>query len=182
MSDLELLQAAARHDGGAFGELVNRHAPKLFRLARWLVGNRADAEDVLQETLAGAFKSAHSFGGRSSVKTWLTGILIRQAAKCRNRRKKHNLADSLDDLEGDDSMSVREPATAASAVDVERRIDIAAMIARLPEDHQQVILLREIQGLSYEEIAEVLGIPQGTVESRLHRARAALKLRLHSYE
>ena len=116
------------------------------------------------------------------MKTWLTGILIRQAAKCRHRRKKHSNADSLDELDGDDSLNVAESAPSASAVDVERRIDIAAIIARLPEDHQQVILLREIQGLSYEEIAEVLGIPRGTVESRLHRARAALKLRLHSYE
>ena len=182
MNDLELLQAAARHDGVAFGELVNRHAPALFRLAKWLVGNRSDAEDVLQETLTGAFKSAHSFGGRSSVKTWLTGILIRQASKYRNRRKKHSLASSLDELDGDDLMNARAPAAVASAVDLERRIDITAMIETLPEDHRQVILLRELQGLSYEEIAEVLGIPQGTVESRLHRARAVLKMRLRSYE
>lgn len=181
MNDVELLQSG-RHNSDAFGELVNRHAPGLFRLARWLVGNRADAEDVLQETLTGAFKAAGSFAGRSSVKTWLTGILIRQAAKSRNRQKYHRRSSSLEDLNGDECMNARVPATLNTTVDVERRIDVAAMIKTLPDDHRQVILLREIQGMSYDEIAEVLDIPRGTVESRLHRARAALKMRLGSYD
>ncbi len=182
VNDMELLQAAARQDGDAFGELVNRQAPGLFRLARWLLGNRADAEDVLQETLAGAFKSAGSFRGQSSVKTWLTGILMRQASKCRGRRKRNMRIGSLDSMDRGNAANGWEPAAIGSATDVERRIDIAAMIETLPEDHRQVILLREVQGMSYEEIAEILQVPRGTVESRLYRARAALKLRLHSYE
>jgi RNA polymerase sigma-70 factor (ECF subfamily) len=184
-TDQELLIATAAGDGVAFGELVGRHAQELFRLAQWLSRNRADAEDVLQETLAGAFKAARSFGGRSSVKTWLTGILIRQASKMRNRQRKFRQTISLDAPRGGDApaapASEPEAAVACTALSVDRRIDLAGIIETLPIEHREVIVLREMQGLSYEEIAAALDVPRGTVESRLHRARAGLKEKLNGY-
>ncbi len=181
MTDLELLQAAARKDGRAFETLVHRHGPALLRLARCLVGHHSDAEDALQETFAGAFRAAGSFAGNSSVKTWLTGILIRQAIKIRSNRQKHRGIGSLGSA-GMGEASIDNPAMGSSpTTGIELRIDVAAMLDRLPDEHREVMLLREVAGFSYEEIAEVLIVPKGTVESRLHRARATMRSKLRVY-
>jgi RNA polymerase sigma-70 factor (ECF subfamily) len=180
-SDLDLLQSSAKGDSAAFRELVDRHSEGLFRLAQWLSGNRADAEDVLQETFTGAFKSMSRFAGRASVKTWLTQILIRQASKMRHRRGRMKIA-APPDPSGGGSGREGEPWIGAQVTTVDRRIDLAAMIQKLPEDHRQVILLREVEGMSYEEISQTLDIPRGTVESRIHRARLSLRKLLSGYE
>ena len=180
-NDLDLLRSSAQGDSAAFRELVDRHSSGLFRLAQWLVGNRADAEDVLQETFTGAFKGMSRFNGRASVKTWLTQILIRQASKMRSRRGRLRPT-AQPDPSGGGSAPGGEPSVASATTSVDQRIDLAAMIQQLPEDHRQVVLLREVEGMSYEEIAQTLGIPRGTVESRIHRARAGLRKLLSSYE
>jgi len=180
-SDLDLLQSAVKGDSSAFRELVDRHSEGLFRLAQWLSGNRADAEDVLQETFTGAFKGMSRFAGRASVKTWLTQILIRQASKMRHRRGRMKIA-AHPDPSGGGSGGASEPCVGSGMTTVDRRIDLAAMIQKLPEDHRQVILLREVEGMSYEEISQTLDIPRGTVESRIHRARQSLRKLLSGYE
>jgi RNA polymerase sigma-70 factor (ECF subfamily) len=170
-SDTELAREAARGDHAAFHELVDRHGKALFRSAVSLAPTRSDAEDLVQETFASAYKSLPAFDGRSSVRTWLTRILIRRAADAwragRNRRQNVTL-DAV------------EPAT-AKRTSVDQRLDLAAVLERLEPSHREVIVLREMQGLSYSEIAEHLNVPQGTVESRLHRARAELRRRLTGY-
>ena len=178
-TDHDLLRRAAGGERGAFHELVGRHTDGLFRLAVSLSKNRSDAEDVLQETFVGAYRGMARFNGRASVKTWLTQILIRQAAKMCHKTKRSRQAVAIDSPAGaatGESLSRPSNETAT-----DRRLDLTAVIDCLPVDHRQIILLREIQGLSYEEIARVLGVPQGTVESRLHRARAGLKQRLKGY-
>jgi RNA polymerase sigma-70 factor (ECF subfamily) len=183
-SDLDLLRSAAKGASAAFRELVDRHSPGLFRLAQWLSGNRADAEDVLQETFTGAFKGMSRFDGRAAVKTWLTQILIRQASKMRHRRSRYRFP-ARPDPSGGGSAPVgesAEPSIASGTITIDQRIDLANMIQELPEDHRQIILLREIDGMSYEEIAQTLNIPRGTVESRIHRARAGLRKLLGGYE
>lgn len=181
VSDLDLLRSSANGDHTAFRALVDRHSEALFRLAQWLSGNRADAEDVLQETFTGAFKSMSRFAGRASVKTWLTQILIRQASKMRHRRGRMKIA-AHPDPSGGGSGGAGEPWVNSPVSTVDRRIDLALMIEQLPEDHRQVILLREVEGMSYDEISQTLGIPRGTVESRIHRARASLRKLLTGYE
>ncbi len=180
VSDEELLRATAAGNGSAFGDLVGRHSQQLFRLAFWMLKNRADAEDLVQETLAGAFRGAGRFDGRATVKTWLSAILVRQASKFRYRNRRHAKTASLDAYNEPGGF---EPAMriASSDVAVDRRLDLAEMIDMLPEDQRMVVVLRESQGLSYDEIAGALSIPRGTVESRLHRARAALRARLGGY-
>jgi len=180
-TDQELLRATAGGDGSAFGQLVERHAQDLFRLAQWLSPNRADAEDVLQETLAGAFKAAKSFDGRSTVKTWITGIMIRQAARFRRKHKNAQRTVSLHAPDGVRPAASLDRAAPSAVASIDRRIDLAQVIDTLAEEHREVILLREAQGLSYDEIAAVLGVPQGTVESRLYRARASLRKKLEGY-
>ena len=178
-SDLELVRRAAGGDAAAFHALVDRHAPQLFRLALSLTPDRADAEDVVQETFLGAHKALRAFDGRSSVKTWLSRILMRQAARAwRNSRH----ARRSFPIDAADSYS--PPANSfggGQAAAVDRKIDIAAAVDKLSPEFRQVIVLREFEQMSYAQMAEVLGVPQGTVESRLHRARAELRQKLIGY-
>jgi RNA polymerase sigma-70 factor (ECF subfamily) len=186
-SDLELWKAAAGGDHGAFHALVDRHARSLFRVALSLSGSRSDAEDVCQETFAAAFKSLKSFDGRASVKTWLTRILMRRAAKIWNKQKNARRTLSLHRGEESDEIShgnlggMMAGKASVAAVDVDTRMDVLEVIRSLAPEFRDAVVLREIDGLSYQEIAETLGVPRGTVESRLHRARAELRRKLTGY-
>lgn len=181
LSDAELMRRARQGEGGAFDELVNRHADGLYRLARVLVGGAQDAEDVVQDTYLGAVKGLGRFQGRSTVKTWLTGILIRQARDLRRRRRVRRTA-SIDAPIGDASDSGGMAIHAGrSDVDAERRLDVTQMLGTLSDEHREVLVLRELNGHTYEEIADMLGIPVGTVESRIFRARQVVRERFAGY-
>jgi RNA polymerase sigma-70 factor (ECF subfamily) len=169
--DVELLRRARSGDGRAFHALVDRYAGPMYGLAYSLLSNAADAEDVVQETFAGAFKALSKFEERASVKTWLSRILMNQAAMFRRDRRGN-----------DDRASGRAlDAVEAKAPGVDARLDLQSMLAGLSDEHREVLVLRELQQLTYEEIANVLGVPRGTVESRLHRARAELRKKLGDY-
>jgi RNA polymerase sigma-70 factor (ECF subfamily) len=168
--EVELLRRIERSDGEAFAELVDQHARYLHGVARAILGNDADAEDVVQETFAAILKTR--FRGESSVRTWLVKILVRQAAMLRRkwwRRPKHLSLAS----DATNERDVRPTRSESSGTDA--KLDLATMLASLSEDHRAVIVLRELEQLSYEEMAEVLGVPRGTIESRLHRAREQLR-------
>ncbi|UCG64805.1 MAG: sigma-70 family RNA polymerase sigma factor [Deltaproteobacteria bacterium] len=167
--DLELARRAQKGEESAFHELVDRYANELFKLAFSLTGAVDGAEDVLQETFLGAFQGLDSFEGRSSVKTWLIRILVKQAAKY-HRSRHIRKTESIDDI-------LEVSSSAFSGRDSDLTIDIKTMIKTLSTEHREVIVLRELQGFSYEEMAEILGIPRGTVESRLFRARQELRKR-----
>ena len=179
-SDLDLLRRADGGEDEAFHELVDRHAGGLYSLAYYLVGNESDAEDVVQETFLGAFKQAGAFEGRSSVETWLRSILMRQAArhhrKSYRRREKKTIA-----FCEDDGNALRGGAEISRAEASNVRMDLMAGLNKLTEEHREVIVLREIEGLSYREIADILEVPRGTVESRLYRARRQLREWLSGY-
>lgn len=169
--DKALLRKSAAGDSSAFHELVDRHADRLFALAMSLLRNNADAEDVVQETLTGAYRGLKQFEARASVKTWLTRILILQVAKFRRDRR------------GKSTQPIEQDAATTAGGDsaTEQRLDLHAALAKLSAEHQEVLVLREFEQLSYEEMAETLGVPRGTVESRLHRARAELREKLKVY-
>jgi RNA polymerase sigma-70 factor (ECF subfamily) len=177
-----MVRAAVGGDERSFHVLVDRHSPELFRVALSLSRNRADAEDLLQETLIAAFRGLKRFEARSSLKTWLLRILTRKAATAwhRSRHVRQTLS-----IHAPDDQRVPEPTAAAAlaaggtstARSVEQRIDVMEILGRMPEPYREVLVLREIRQLSYEEIAQVLGVPRGTVESRLFRARADFRRR-----
>ncbi len=160
-------------DAASFEALVDNHWQHLFRLAYSIVCERSGAEDVVQETFLAAFSRMGSFRGESSVKTWLISILVRQAARYRRREgiRRHK---PLDAAGRDEGSEVAEGADA--------RLDLAWALEGLDDGHRDVIVLRELEGLSYDEIAQVLGVPRGTVESRLYRARRALREKLADYQ
>jgi RNA polymerase sigma-70 factor (ECF subfamily) len=176
-TDFDLVRKVSKGDGDAFHELVDRHSRALHAAAQALTGNSADAEDVVQETFAGAYRAAASFERRSSVKTWLRRILLRQVARFyRDRPMKMQ---GLDAPEAADAPIARGRPSAESGVDT--RLDVMSVLQQLSPEHREIIVLRELEQMSYEEMADALGVPRGTVESRLHRARAELKERLGKY-
>jgi RNA polymerase sigma-70 factor (ECF subfamily) len=136
-----------------------------------LLGSEADAEDVMQETLSGAFFGLKSFAGRASVKTWLTQILMRQVANYCRRRRRGRLR----------LVQLPRPQTQPAQSRADFRMDLQAAILQLSLEHREVIVLRELGGMSYQEIAQVLDVPAGTVESRLFRARRQLQELLKEY-
>ncbi|MHC4712888.1 MAG: RNA polymerase sigma factor [Planctomycetota bacterium] len=170
--DRRLLEQAVTGDRAAFDALVDRYCSQFLRLAYGLVGERAAAEDVVQETFAAAFSGMRGYRGEATVRTWLIAILARQAGRHRRRERlrRHRPIDRELTHAGIDP----EKST-------ELRLDLATVLEGLDERYRRVIVLREVEGLSYEEIANALGLPRGTVESRLHRARAALREALKDY-
>lgn len=181
-TDSELVAKIRRGDQQAFQQLVGRHADSLLGMAYSLVGSRADAEDVVQETLIVALRRISTFEGRSTFGTWLRGILVFKAAKLRRSRKvrsslpiqDHDGSGAVD--RADAGLSSRSPSAA-----VDSRVDVMAMLETLSDEHREIVVLREIQQLSYDEISAMLKIPLGTVESRLYRARQELRKRFSGY-
>jgi RNA polymerase sigma-70 factor (ECF subfamily) len=182
-SDLELVRSAVGGDDRAFHALVDRHGPALFRSAVALSRNYADAEDLLQETFVAAHRGLKNFAGRASVRTWLLKILTRKAFKALHRSRHRRATLSLDALDGsrtpsDDRLSDGGIASRhGSTATVEHRLDVMQVLKSLSAPHREILVLRDLQGLSYEQIAEVLSVPRGTVESRLFRARAEFRER-----
>jgi RNA polymerase sigma-70 factor (ECF subfamily) len=180
-TDQELVHRARRGDASAFHALVDRYARMMFGLAYSLLNNSADAEDVVQETFAGAYKGLGRFEERASVKTWLSRILVNQVARLRRDRGPLRPA-TLDESTHDDASRTRDGRHGGAAVaGVDARLDLAATLERLSPDHCQVLVLRELEHMTYDEMAAALDVPRGTVESRLHRARAELRKLLQGY-
>ena len=178
-TDEDLARRFAAGDEGAFETLVRRHRDTIYRFVRWHLGAaREEAEDVTQDVLLEMLRSLSRYEGRSRLRTWVLGLAHNL---CRRRRRAGRralgLAASPDPTRGRPELS----AVADRAIDVEtllarREVQerVRSAIDALGPEHRAVVLLREIEGLSYDEIATVLDVPIGTVRSRLHNARAAL--------
>ncbi len=179
-TESELVKRARRGDDAAFQSLAEIHAPALHRLACSLAGNVSDAEDAVQETLLGAYQRMGSFEGRASFKTWVSRILVNQVARQRRSKRVREAVKPVDF--SDASKAILKGLELPDGTrDSEIRMDVFAALRGMSEEFRTAIVLREMEGLSYVEIAEVLGVPRGTVESRLHRARAELKELLKEY-
>jgi RNA polymerase sigma-70 factor (ECF subfamily) len=148
------------------------HADRLFRLAMWFVRNRADAEDVVQDTMMQALKSFHRFQPGTNCRAWLTTILQRVVS---NRRRSAGRSILVDDP--DDRIAQTVPFVPPIPQELTDEV-VLETLRKLPPAFQEVILLCDIEELSYKETAEALAIPLGTVMSRLHRARAQLRAEL----
>ena len=165
-SDADLLKQIRGGSESAFRTLVDRHGRYLFGIAHSLIGNSADAEDIVQETLIASLNS--NFRGESSVRTWLVAILVNQTKMLRRKKRPQLLIED-----------VKIKSSAASS---DAKMDLSMMLESLSPEHRQVIVLREIERMSYQEIAQALDVPQGTVESRLFRAREELRKRFSGYQ
>jgi RNA polymerase sigma-70 factor (ECF subfamily) len=160
----------------SFGELVSRYQARLFNAALRLVHSHDDAADVVQDAFLNAFQSLHTFKGDSEFFTWLYRIAFNNAISLK-RKKRPALSLELNagetGIDPDDPSEYVKPGVALERTEGERQLALA--IARLSPEHRQVLLLKDIDGLKYEDIAELLGVPIGTIRSRLHRARLELR-------
>jgi RNA polymerase sigma-70 factor (ECF subfamily) len=182
VSDLSLVRRVQRGDKGAFDALVLKYQHKLVKLVMRYVRNPAEAEDIAQEAFIKAYRALPQFRGDSAFYTWLYRIAIntaKNAVVSRDRSPiEYNLDRSSDesyDMQG--RMKDSETPEALVLTDEIRSI-VNGAIDALPEDLRTAIVLREIEGLSYEEIAATMDCPVGTVRSRIFRAREAIDLRL----
>lgn len=177
-----LVQRCAAGDEAACTELVQEHQRMVYQLALHLLGDPEEALDLSQEVFLRVFRTVHTFRGRSALRTWIYRIVINQARNRQRWWRRRRRADqvSLDDhlrTGGEPAIgAIPDPDRILGQKELGRRIQRA--LDRLPFDQRSVIVLREIDGLSYEEIAYSLGVAVGTVKSRLARARETLRASL----
>jgi RNA polymerase sigma-70 factor, ECF subfamily len=148
------------------------HVDRLFRLAMWFEGNRSEAEDVMQETMLQALQSFHRFQPGTNCRAWLVTILQHVRSNRRRARDRSPLVDDPDDRLA--QTAPFEPPVPQQLTDE----DMLGALRRIPARFQEVIVLCDVEELTYKEIAEALAIPIGTVMSRLHRGRACLRSEL----
>jgi RNA polymerase sigma-70 factor (ECF subfamily) len=172
-SDCSVVARCQEGEREAFEILLRRYRDRTFNLALSLLDSRDDAEDATQEAFTQAFGSIGSFRGQSQFWTWLYRIALNI---CLHRKRRAKPCESLDDAKGDENDTGASDARDA----VEAKMMVESTLRTLPETLRVVLILREMHDLSYEEIASVLGIPIGTVRSRLSAARAQFKKAWHA--
>ncbi len=171
-NDMALVERCRHGDLAAFEELYRAHASKLFSVACRMLGNPTDAEDVLQEIFLSAHRKLDGFRGESALGTWLYRLATNQCLDyLRSRAARTNqVTDSLDDEPG--HVAAGSPGLAEQTV---TRMDLERALAKLPEGCRAAFVLHDVQGLEHREVAEALGIAEGTSKSQVHKARQRLR-------
>lgn len=175
MDERELVRLAMRGDADAFEQLMEQHEGRMYAVALRMCGNREDAQDCLQESMLRVYRALNSFKGQSSFATWVYRITMNTCLD-ELRRRKTRQASSLDAMLDMGWSPTDETDTPEHhSLRQEQRRAIERAIADLPEDMRAAIVLRDIQGCSYEEIADVLSANVGTIKSRISRGRERLR-------
>lgn len=186
-SEARFLERLRAHDERAFNELVETYEQRVFRLVFRMLGRRDEAEDMAQEVFVQVFKAVTTFRGDSKLSTWIYRIAVNL---CKNRIKylSRRHEGSQQELE---PVAERAPLSEAKGVtfgDVARpdhmvegyqiELIVKQCISEIEPDFREVLVLRDVEDLTYEEIAEITGLPDGTVKSRIHRGRTMLKAKV----
>jgi RNA polymerase sigma-70 factor (ECF subfamily) len=190
--DQELVEKARQGDARAFRQLVELHQSRLFAVAYGMLRDRDEAMDAVQDAFIKAHKKLTEFEGNAAFSTWLYRICVNlciDRKRADARRRKVDLDDALATEIGDDSLYAESEIGGRlsganplkNTADKELGGELARAMASLSEDHRSILLLREVEGMSYEEIAETLGIPRGTVMSRLFHARRNMQRLLRPF-
>jgi RNA polymerase sigma-70 factor (ECF subfamily) len=179
-SDEQVVERALSGDAEAFGEIVSRWQRRIFALAYGMLGREDDARDATQETFLAAFRNLRSFRGDAKVSSWLHRIAVNQCIT-RQRRAKVRGETTLEDETEADGASYSAPAhesPAHSAESRERNDTVRRAVRALPAELRQVVVMKEFEELTFQEIAEALDLPLSTVKSRLYTALRQLQMRL----
>ncbi len=176
----ELLEKSKNGDIEAFEKLIERYQKKVFNMAFRIIGNHDDASELAQEVFIRIFKSIKTFKEESSFSTWVYRITTNICLDELRKRKNRKIVYLDDDIKSEDGEMKRQledtrptPEAAAEKNEVKRVVESA--IQALSDEHRTVIVMRDLQGFSYEEIASIIKCPEGTVKSRINRARQALR-------
>ncbi len=177
----KLVNKAVKGDNSAFEALMEKHMGIIYNIALRMTANKDDAEDMTQEIMIKIFRSLGSFKGNSKFSTWIYRVAVNTCLDelKKKKNKKHLSLDA--EISGDDGENQIEikddsPSPEKLAEQNELRDMVAAAVKLLSDEHRAVIVLRDIRGMSYSEIAGILGCSDGTVKSRISRARAQLKM------
>lgn len=178
-SDAELVMRTCGGKSEAFAVLVSRYENQVFNAVMHLVGSRQDAEDIAQEVFMKAFRGLPRFRQKAKFSTWLYGIMLNCVrTHWRGQRRRRGML-SLDGGRSEEDPSPDPPSGLDGPVALSERNETVELVRNaideLARDLREIVVLRDIEELSYEEISEVLGLPLGTVKSRLFRARSVLK-------
>jgi RNA polymerase sigma-70 factor (ECF subfamily) len=176
LEEQQLIHKAAHGDRDAFAQLLERYEKPVYHHALRMVGNPEDAADLTQEVFLKVWQGLPAFQGDSAFSTWLYRVTGNVCIDFHRREKKRRGDLSLEGGEGALSAALPDPAPSPhGALEAkERSQSLEDGLAQLSDEHRQVLILREINGLSYEEIAQALGLSPGTVKSRIARARLSL--------
>ena len=180
-NDLELINQCLAGRTEAFGKLVLRHQDRLFRTLVSLLGSDEDARDVAQEAFVLAFQKLGTFRGDSAFYSWLFRIAFN--ASMSHKRKRRHATTSMDaareqaGIEPLDDRSAGRPPSHSLEVREQQNL-VQQALAELTDDYRTVLVLKELEGRKYQEIAEIIGCPIGTVRSRIHRAREEMREKL----
>ncbi len=188
MDDVGLVEALRAGDESAFATLVRRYQPSLLRLAESLVGSRAVAEEVVQDTWLGLVRGVERFEGRSSLKTWLFRILVNRARSAGSREQRAGRPDAVEDIgvsfDGSGAWSTPPVPWAERAEDrlIAERLAhrVHALLPQLADSQRQVVVLRDVERLPPDEVAALLGISDGNQRVLLHRGRARVRALLEA--
>jgi len=179
IGDAECVRRVQEGDTNSFEILVRRHEKEVFNLIYRLLGNYDEALEIAQEVFLSAFKSIHQFRGEANFSTWLYRIGLNHAST--RRKSLHSSQQRYVPLDGTEVIAdgALDPVKNVEHKEIQQRVQ-QALNSLDPED-ARIILLRDLQDVPYEDVAEILDIPVGTVKSRLHRARQALRITLAPY-
>lgn len=178
-----LCERVAAGDEVAFAKLVERYQDRIYGFCARMLSDRAEAEDIAQDVFLTLYKNAGEFRGESAFSTWLFRIAKNQTLNRIKYLERRGRSARRADAEGADARIARlvdpDAARADDAIaDRQQARLVQEAIGELAEEHRAVVVLRDLEDLSYEEISEITGLPLGTVKSRIHRARSALAKRL----
>jgi RNA polymerase sigma-70 factor (ECF subfamily) len=177
LDDAALVAAAQRGDDGALEALLHRHHDRLHAVCRRMTGNRADADDATQEALIAIVRGLPRFSGGSRFATWAYRVTV-NACLDELRRRRRRPTPGLSDEDGGYGAVLGTGGAGGAPDPVERavvdRLDVDSALAKVAPDFRAAVVLRDLCGFDYAEIAEILGIPAGTVRSRIARGRAAV--------
>ena len=183
-SDEQIVERALSGDAEAFGELVHRWERRIFALSFGMLGREEDARDATQETFIAAFRNLRGFRGEAKVSSWLHRIAVNQCIS-RQRRAKVRNETALDDEAEKNSAAFAIPADvspARVAEYLERSNAVRRAVSALPHELRQVVVMKEFEDLTFQEIADVLALPLSTVKSRLYTALRQLGMRLQKFD
>ena len=181
MEEKQLIQQAAAGDAAAFEALVLRYQTQVYSLAYRMVGNEADAQDLAQEAFVRAWRALDSFQFSSQFSTWLyrlTSNICIDFLRSQKKRKHISLTVLQDDEQQQWDMPDHRPLPEEQMIVAQEREALAKAIAALDPEYRQVLILRIVNDCSYQQISEIMGIREGTVKSRLSRAREQLRKKL----
>jgi RNA polymerase sigma-70 factor (ECF subfamily) len=180
LSDEQIVEIAVSNDPDAFGEIVKRWERKIFALCFGMLSREEDARDAAQETFISAYRNLGSFRGEAKVSSWLHRIAVNQCLT-RQRRSKVRSESSLEDENSTNEASFAAPGKLNPAKIAERneRVDaVRVAVNALPSELKQVIVMKEFEELTFQEISDALELPLSTVKSRLYTALKQLRLKL----